>query len=395
MKQLLVTLSRHKMITGIVLVLGVFGVYFFLFRSAGTTAVSYITATAEQGTITAAISGSGNLVVDQLATVDPTISGTVSNLAVNVGDSVKKGQLLFTIINNDLSVSSAKAVASLQQSENALASAKLAVKQAKADYTAGKKDSANNTVVEENILKKKIDLAENSLLYAEKSYRAALADYGNQQATARERNVIAPIAGTVNAINIKNGDDLSRLSNNNGSEAPIIIGDLGTLKAQVQVNEVDIPNVVIGQKVMMTYSAIDGLSVSGKVEKMDALGTITQGVVNYNVTIGLDTIDTRLRPGMSVSAKIVTDVKTDVIVVPNSALKVANNKTYLEVLKSGALKPERRTIETGIANTTETEIVSGVSVGEAVVTQTVDPNAKVTTPSTNSGLRIPGLGGGR
>lgn len=368
------------------------GYYWYKSAQSKTASVQYVTVKAEKGTLTTSISGSGNVVVDQLATVDPTISGTVANLAVNIGDSVKKGQILFTIVNDDLSVSSAKASASLQQSQTSLDSAKVQVTQAKDDYETKKKSTG---VRGEKILKKKISIAENGVIHAQKSYEATLADYRNQFSTAAKRNVVAPIAGTVNAINIKNGDDLSRLSRNSASQAPIIIGDLGTLKAQVQVNEVDIANVSVGQKVMMTYSAIEGLAISGKVEKMDALGTIIQGVVNYNVTIGLDTLDNRLRPGMSVSAKIINGVKQGVITVPNSALKMKGSKTYIEVLNSGTKLPEQRDIEIGVANNTDTEIVSGINAGDNVVTQTIDPNAKATTSGASGGLRIPGLGGGR
>ncbi|MFZ2187201.1 MAG: efflux RND transporter periplasmic adaptor subunit [Candidatus Moraniibacteriota bacterium] len=344
-----------------------------------TTAVQYVTAKAEKGAITTAISGSGNIVVDQLATVDPTISGTVVNLAVNVGDAVKKGQALFSIDNDALSVSLAQARTSLRNAE-------IGVSQAEANLS-NAKNGGSDTERDREILRTKIGAAQESLAAAELSYKKTLAD-------SAQRRVTSPISGTVNAINIKNGDDLSRLSSSNASQAPIIIGDLSTLKAQVQVNEVDIPGVSIGQKVMMTYSAIDGLTVSGKVEKMDALGTITSGVVNYNVTIGLDTLDSRLHPGMSVSAKIITAIKQDVITVPNSALKMQGNKISVEVLKSGMGLPEQRTIEIGVANNTDTEIVSGISVGDAVVTQTIDPNAKATT-TTSGGFRLPGLGGGR
>ena len=134
MKKIFASLFAHKIVTGVALILVLFGGYYFFFRgSAQTTALQYVTTKAEKGTLTTAISGSGNVIVDQLATVDPTISGTVANLSVNVGDAVKKGQLLFTITNNDLSVSSAKATASLQQSQNLLSSAKLQVTQAKDD----------------------------------------------------------------------------------------------------------------------------------------------------------------------------------------------------------------------------------------------------------------------
>lgn len=380
-------MKNWKIIIVIVLVIGG-GYYWYNKSNSKTTVVQYKTAVAEKGSITTSISGSGNIVVDQLATVDPTITGTVANLAVKVGDNVKKGNTLFSIINNDLSVSNDRSVASLQQSKNSIASAELAVRQAKADYDAAKK-SDTSTSDQRKIAKEKITIAENGVIASQKSYNATLADYNNQLSNGAKRTVTAPIDGTVSAINIKNGDDLSRLSSgSNANNAPIIIGDLKTIKSEVQVNEVDISNVSIGQKVMMTFGAIDGLTASGKVEKMDALGTITQGVVNYNVTIGFDIVDLRIKPGMSVSAKIITSVKQDVVVVQNSALKVKGDKTYIEVLKGDTKIVEQRNIEIGSANNTETEIVSGINVGDNVIVQTIDPNAKATTATAG------GLGGG-
>ena len=387
--------KKHKTALVVIVVLLIAGGYYWYSSSKSKTAtVQYKTVKAEKSNLTMSVSASGNVVVDQLATVDPTITGTVSALIVTIGDSVKKGDVLFTIVNVNLSVSNDKAVASLQQSKNSLDSAKLQVKQTKSDESSASKDST--TYKQRQILKEKIDIAKLGVVAAEKNYNAALTDYNNTLANGSKRTVVAPIAGTVSAINIKNGDDLSRLSSNSSTNsAPIIIGDMNTLKAQVAVNEVDIPNVSIGQKVTMTFGAMEGVTATGKVEKMDALGTITQGVVNYNVTIGFDTIDDRIRSGMSVSAKIITGIRQDVIAVQNSALKVRGNKTYIEVLDAGSKTPEQRNIEIGSANNTETEIVSGINAGDNVVIQTIDPNAKATTTGTgSSGTRIPGFGGG-
>lgn len=380
----------------LIMVIALAGYYWKNKNQNSSQAIQYKTSVAEKSSLITAVTASGNIAIDQLATVDPTITGTVSNLGVNVGDNVKKGDRLFTIINEDLSVSNDKSMASLQQAENSVASAKLSVKQAKNDYE-NAKDNDQSTSDQRRILKDKIIIAENSVVAAQKSYSATLADYKNQLSDGAKRTVTAPIDGTVSAINIKNGDDLSRLasSSNSSSSAPIIIGDLKTLKAKVAVNEVDIPNVTIGQKVTMTFSAIESLTATGKVEKIDALGTLSSGVVTYDVTIGLDSIDLRIKPQMSVSANIITDVKQNVIVVPNSALKTENNKTYLEVLSDQG-QPEKRTLEIGAANNSETEIVSGVNVGEKVVTQTIDPSKKTTASSGggSSSLRVPGLGGG-
>lgn len=396
--------ERKKYVWIAIAILVAGGSYWWYSRSKSTSSqVQYITSTAEKGTLTFSISASGNIIVDQSATVDPTITGTVTDLAVAVGDSVKKGQFLFNIINGDLTVSVAKSTASLEQSENSVESAKVSVKQAKADYDAAKKkeDATPGTYTDKQlkVLKAKIDTAEDGVTAAEKSLAATQADYNNTLSDAGKRKVTAPLDGTVNAVNIKNGDDLGRLSSSSTSEAPIVIGNLDTMKAQVQVNEVDVANVSIGQKAMLKFSAIDGLEVSGKAEKMDSLGTLNQGVVTYNVTIGFDSLDNRIKPEMSVSASIITDVKQNVLIVSASAVKSQGGSDYVEVLNSGQT-PVQKTVEVGISNGTDTEILSGISEGDKVVTQTINPNVTTTSSSGSSNrggssFRIPGLGGGR
>jgi HlyD family secretion protein len=235
---------------------------------------------------------------------------------------------------------------------------------------------------------------------AEENLAAARADLVNEKSNAAERRVVSSINGTVNAVNIKNGDDLGKLSSGNARLVPIIIGDLGTLKAQVQVNEVDIANVAIGQKVTMKLDALGSdFETTGVVEKMDSLGTLSSGVVTYNVTIDFDSLDSRIRPEMSVSASIITDVKKNVLMVPSSAVKSQNGGTYVEVL-SGTV-PEQKNVVVGSSNSTQTEILSGIDEKSKVVTQTISSSSINTSSSGNSSsnrsgasMRFPGLGGG-
>jgi len=391
--------KKSYIVAIIILVAIAGGYYYYKKKQTGSTQVQYITATAEKGTITSSISASGNVIVDQSASIDPTITGTVASVAVQVGDQVKKGQLLFTIINEDLTVDVAKSIASLKTSKDAIEVAEVNVKSAKADYDAAKKKekatSGTYSDKQLKVMKDKIDLAEDDVTEAEKNYAASQADYNNTLNNANKRNVTSTISGTVNAVNIKNGDDLSRISSGTNAVAPIIIGDLGTLEAQVEVNEVDISGVNIGQQAMLTLDAISGFEVSGKVAKVDALGTLTQGVVTYNVTLTFDTLDSRIKPGMSVTASIIKQVEQDVITVPNSALKNQNGNYYVQVLNGAT--PEQRNVQIGLANSTDTQISSGLNVGDKVVTQTINPNAASSTSTSGSssgGLRFPGLGGG-
>lgn len=391
----LIKKKKWQIIVAVVLLF--VGYYWYQSTHATTAQLQYVTTPAEKGTLTTSVSGSGNVIVDQSVNIDPTITGTVSNLAVNIGDKVKQGQTLFSITNDQLGVTSDQATASYSQSQSSLESAQANVKQSKATYDADKKNGASSK--QKSADKDKIEAAQQALDAAEQSLKASGSNLNYQQQQAGKRSVVAPIAGTVNAINIKNGDDLSKLASGSSRTVPMIIGDLTTMKAQVQINEVDVPNVAIGQKVMMTFSALQGLSVTGKVEKIDSLGTVTQGVVTYNATVTMDSLDQRIKPGMSVSASIITGVKQDVITVANSAIKTKGNNNYVEVLNSGTT-PEQVTVQIGLANNTETEVVSGLSVGDKVVTRTINPNATSTSTTTSGqgggggGARIPGIGGG-
>jgi hypothetical protein len=125
---------------------------------------------------------------------------------------------------------------------------------------------------------------------------------------------------------------------------------------------------------------------------------LSSGVVTYKVTIGFDTLDSRLRPEMSVSASIITDVKQDVILVPNGAVKTESGKSYVEVLNDGQT-PVQKSVAIGSSNSTETEITSGISTGDSVVTQAIETGSAQTTSTSSSSssrsgnARIPGLGG--
>jgi len=383
MNKMMNIIKKHKYISVAIIIVLIAGGYYWYSKSKSTSAaVQYKTAKAEKGTLTTSVSGSGNVIVDSSSNVDPTITGTVANLSVSVGDKVEKGQFLFDIENDELSLNANKAYASYLSSLQSLESAKASKKEASSNY----KDASSG---QKSIMKQKLEAAEIAVTVAEENIKNASENYRNEKSNYADRRVIAPIAGTVNEINIKNGDDLSKLSSGSSRQVPIIIGDLGTLKAQVQVNEVDIPNVKIGQKATMTFSAIDGLAVSGKVEKMDSLGTLTSGVVTFNVTIGFDTLDSKIRPEMSVSASIITDVKQDVIMVSSGAVKGQNGSSYVQVLVGGL--PQNKTVKVGSSNNTETEIISGISAGDDVVTQTITSGASSATTATTSNKG--GLGG--
>lgn len=198
----------------------------------------------------------------------------------------------------------------------------------------------------------------------------------------------APADGIAAKINFKKGDSVS-----GGAIAATFITKLRL--AEISLNEVDAAKIKVGQKTILTFDAVPNLSVSGKVAEIDAIGVVSQGVVSYIVKISFDAQDERVKPGMSASAAIITDVKTDALVAPISAVKSQGGSQYIE-LKSGENAPKRARIETGLANDEFIEIISGVKEGDQVVAGAISAQtASNQTQQRQSGgsFRIPGLPG--
>ena len=205
----------------------------------------------------------------------------------------------------------------------------------------------------------------------------------------------APFDGVLAQLTINNHDSVS-----NGTA----IGTLITKQkvAEITLNEVDAAKVKNGQQATLTFDAIDGLTISGKVVEVDLVGTVTQGVVNYSVKIAFDTQDDRIKSGMSVSASIITQTEQGVIVVPNSAVKIQGGTHYVDVVDKNtattdnqgvalSTTPTQQAVEVGISDDTSTEITSGISLGDKIVTKTISGTA--TTATTNSAPSLFGSGG--
>lgn len=198
----------------------------------------------------------------------------------------------------------------------------------------------------------------------------------------------APFDGVIAAVNFKKGDEVSSAS---------AIATLVTSQkiAEISLNEVDVAKVAVGQKVTLTFDAISDLSISGEVGEVDALGTVSQGVVSYDVKIVFDTQDERIKSGMTVSAAIITDIRQNVLTVPSSAVKSSGDVYYVEIFSNATMTtgnttitsntpPEQRQVEVGLSDDSSTEITSGLTAGDLVVSRTISGQSNSTTNTSAS-----------
>jgi HlyD family secretion protein len=200
---------------------------------------------------------------------------------------------------------------------------------------------------------------------------AAKAKIAVDQATLGKLQLLAPFDGTVVAISTTTGDAVTP-----GTVA-VQLADLRSLKVLVDVSEVDINRLKTGQEVDLTLDAVSGQAFTGTVSEIGYLGTTTQGVVNFPVTVLIANPDPALKPGMTASAAVVTDKKSNVLLVPNRAIHVTGGQRTVTVLFEGQQIPVP--VQVGLSNDTQSEITGGqLRAGDTIV-------LNATTATTNGG----------
>jgi HlyD family secretion protein len=217
----------------------------------------------------------------------------------------------------------------------------------------------------------RVELAQASLADAEREWErlkngvdpqdieAAQARVTAIEATIDQVNLEAPFSGTITEARSKTGDEVAP------GTISYRVDDLSHLLVDVQVTEVDINRIIIGQEASLTFDAIQGQTYTGKVVEVAQVGQNVQGVVNFNVTIELTDADERVRPAMTAAVNLVTDTLEDTLLVPNRAVRLREGKRIVYLLTNGIPTPTDITL--GLTSDTFSEVVDGVAQGDVLV----------------------------
>ncbi len=180
------------------------------------------------------------------------------------------------------------------------------------------------------------------------------------QATLNLAHLTAPFSGTVTEVQIKPGDQVTP------GKVAIRIDDLSSLLVDVRISEVDVNRVQVGQEATLNFDAILNKSYRGRVKEVAPVGTVTQGVVDFIVTIELIDPDQDVKPSMTAAVNIVVNQLSDVLLVPNRAVRLSGGKRIVYVLRNGL--PEAVPITLGASSETHSEVIGGeLKVGDAVI----------------------------
>ena len=195
------------------------------------------------------------------------------------------------------------------------------------------------------------------------------------QLKLRQATIFAPFDGVITQVTVVPGQNIA------GSGNPIQIADLNNLQVVTNVSELDRARLKVGQEVQLTLEALSGVNLRGEVVSISPAGVTQQGVVNFPMTVRLINPDPSIAPGMTANMNVIIEQKSDVLLVPNRAVRTQGRTRTVSVLFEGQQIPV--TVQTGMTDGTNTEISGGgIKEGDQVV-----------LASTSSAANRPGGGG--
>ena len=285
--------------------------------------------------------------------VFPLLAGQVQTLNVSEGDTVSKGQTLFTVDTSTVT----STMSSLQQSysatktatDRAIESAKVGVEQAEL--------AVSNT---EALLEAQAGVAQ-----AEAQQSASLAqiqasmDQINKQASLG--TVTAPCSGTVTAVNVDRGGMAS------SAQPSVVIAENGAVEVQVSVAEDVFTGIKVGDTASVTVSAVSKEPMNGTVSTLPAAANVQTNL--YDVSVSLPS-GTKPPIGAFATVTFYTDRRASTISVPTESILTGNNnEQYVFTVNADGTAATRVTVTTGLVTKDSTEIVSGLKAGDRVVTK--------------------------
>lgn len=180
------------------------------------------------------------------------------------------------------------------------------------------------------------------------------------EATLKQAYIEAPFAGVVTDVFATPGNLVSL------GTAAFSLDDLDNLLVDVEVSEVDINRVTIGQKAFLTFDAIPDVEYEGEVISVAMAGVVSQGAVNFRVTVQLTDPDEMVRPGMTAAVNIVVTELENVLLVPNRAVRVSEGERVVYVLEDGQVY--MLAVVLGASSDTHSEVIGGeLSAGDLIL----------------------------
>jgi len=398
-----IILKNKILLISLSIILLVLCIYLLRKNKSNNKDIVTTTSKVTQGSINLSVSASGKIETANYLAVTTSVNGIVKKVHVQEGDKVVKGQKIMEIIlNSDGEENRLSAYASyltakinlnkanndLLTKETSLINEENLFEDEKVENSYQTEEERDSYKIAENsylVAKSEYDRQKEAITQAEVSLNKAWLSYQAQSPV-----ILAPDNGIISNILVVEGMNISNSLSERTSSTVASIRKEGTPIASLNITEVDINKIKVGQKVILVLNSIEGKNFYGKVVGIDKIGTTSAGVANYPVIVKFDESSDFVLPNMGVDAEIIIEEKQEVILVPTPAIKTLGKETTVTVLNNN--QPQKVVVETGISNSKFTEIISGLNIGDIVQIDTL-PIEGFNSDTDDRNMRMPGMGG--
>jgi HlyD family secretion protein len=307
----------------------------FIIASKREKPIPVITEKAVRRTILQTVSATGKIQPETEVKISPEVAGEIIELPVEDGMQVKKGDLLVKIKPD-----SYKAL--LEQQEAAISAAKATNLQQKATMLKTEQDfkRAEDLFNKKLISEQEYNAADAAHNVAKNTHESSLHEIERAQASSSQARdqlskttIYSPMDGTVTVLSSKLGERLVATNQFAGTEV-MRVADLNHMQAVVDVNENDVVNVKLGDKASVKIDAYSDRKFKGVVQQIANTGKTTgagtqEEVTNFEVKIRIDDHDVALRPGLSCTADIETNMVKDAVAIPMQSVTIRTGDSNL------------------------------------------------------------------
>ncbi len=310
------------------------------------------TASVEARDIRFAINSAGDVGPADQVSVRPEVNGKVAVLPLDIGDKVKKGDLLFALDDADLQIE-------LTTRRTEIEGARLQLEKTQRNFQRVQKLFSDKLISQETFDDSRTDfnLSQNALARAEQGLRLV-------EDRLSKTKIVAPFDCTVLTRPVSVGQAVSGSGGFNSGTEVMTIANLNDMIILAHINQADVTRVAPQQKVDIEVDSVPGLKMEGVVERIAPQATLKNNLKGFSARIALKKIDPRVRPGMTANLSIPVASANDVLSIPLAAVFTEEGDRFAYVKKEEAM--ERRPIKIGVTDYSFAEVTSGLLVGEVV-----------------------------
>ena len=361
---------------------------YFYYGNKNDKTITYLTETVQRGNLQKTVIATGTIRAYNRVEVGAQVSGKIEKIYVTLGQKVKTGDLIAQIDSSTQQNTLDTATAKLASYQAQLKAKKVAYSVAKSSYDRLAKLYAKKSVSldEFESAKDTLATAEAAIEEIDASIKQAEIEVNDAKTNLGYTKIVAPIDATIISIPVSEGQTVNA---NQTTPTIVQVADLSKVLIKPEISEGDITKVTAGMEVKFSTLSDPDKIYRATIDSVDpAMTTLTDNeytesvsdtnAVYYYANVVVENPDNNLRIGMTTQNTItIADIK-NTLLIPTMTLKKQNNKVFVNVLTT-ANQVEQREVQIGLNDDMNTQILSGLTEGEKVVSSQVAAGETVGT----------------